>query len=225
MGVSRGRYGDRAVEGAPLERFKPTTGIVAGWAGVGLAVLAVGYVVVAGHTVGGLRLALGAAFGGVVVWTTQIRPRVTAYADSMVLHGTVSDTVVPYAAVNQVTMGQTLNVWVGQKRYVCVGIGRSVGAEARQRVRSRGSGDLLGMNRAARAFDTPEAAPSRSAGTQYHAFVLNRITDLVVAARKQADHPGADLLPRAEVSRHVAVLELTALVVTGAAFVLSFLLH
>jgi hypothetical protein len=120
-----------------------------------------------------------------------------------VLHGTVTDTVVPYAAVDEVTMGRTLNVFVGAKRHVCVGIGRSM--------RDR----------------TP---PDRRAGIDYHDVVLDRVTSLVTVARAQpvsGPDPGqADrtTTPVGGVSRYVALPEVVALVGTGLAFAVSLLL-
>ena len=116
-----------------LERFKPTTGLVIGWAGVAIAVFTVVYVALQVHTVVGLRIGLGAVFAAVLVWSTQLRPRVTAYTSSLLLKGSVRDARVPYVLIDEVTMGQTLNVWVGDQRFVCIGIGKSLGSDIRQR--------------------------------------------------------------------------------------------
>ena len=209
---------ESTVREEPLERFKPTSGMVAGWCGVAIAVLVVGYVVIGEHSVLGLRLALGAAFAGVLVWATQLRPRVTAYPQALTLHGTVSDVVVPYLAVDEVTMGQTLNVWSGGRRYVCVGIGTPVGFDTRQRMRAQRSGGLLGGNRVSHltGSDLP-----RDTSPTYQAFVLSRIVDLVASARQQPRDPSAAVPP---VRTTYAVPEVTALVVTGAGLLLSLLL-
>ncbi len=79
----------------PLERFKPTTGLFLGWAGIAAAAFTVVYCAAAVHTVVGLRVALGAVVAGVVVWMSQVRPRATAYADRLRLLGTVRDVHVP----------------------------------------------------------------------------------------------------------------------------------
>ena len=133
----------------PIERFKPTNGIVAGWCGLSLAAVVIAYVALADHSLLGLRVGLGAAFGGVLVWATQLRPRVTAYPDALLMRGTISDLTIPYVLVDEVTMGQTLNVWAKGRRYVCVGIGRSLGYDVRQQFRGQRSGGLLGENRVA----------------------------------------------------------------------------
>ena len=204
--------------GEPLERFKPTSGMVGGWSGLVVGVLVVGYVVVAEHSVLGLRVALGAAFAGVLVWCTQLRPRVTAYHDALTLHGPVSDVAVPYAAVEEVTMGQTLNVWAGGRRYVCVGIGKPLGFDSRQRMRAQRAGGLLGGNRvsAITGSDLP-----RETSPTYQSFVLSRIGDLVATARQ---HPRDRSAAVPGVRRTYAVPELAALGITGGAFLVSLLL-
>jgi hypothetical protein len=198
----------------PIERFKPTNGLVAGWSGLALAVLVIVYVALADHSLLGLRVGLGAAFAGVLVWATQLRPRVTAYPDAMLMQGSIADLTIPYVLVDEVTMGQTLNVWAQGRRYVCVGIGRSLGYDVRQKFRGQRSGGLLGENRAAAfgAEDTPPAGPS------YQNFVLSRIHDLVAAARKDGSRS-----PEAAVRKAYAVPELVALALTGTAFVVSLL--
>lgn len=206
----------------PLERFKPTTGVGVGWSGLALALLAIVWVVLNEHSVLGLRVGLGAAFGAVVLWVTQFRPRVTAYPARLLMRGSVRDTHVPLVVVDEVAMGQTLNIWVGSRRYVCIGIGRSVGSEMRQKARSMGSGSLLGPNRMHQFAGRSDETDARPAGMAYSTFVLNRITDLVAQARNV--EPPVEGATRPEVRQEYAVLEIVALALTGAAFLTSFLL-
>lgn len=204
---------DRPDPERPVERFKPTHGLVAGWSGLVLVAVVVGYCALAEHSQLGLRVVLGAAFGGVLTWVTQLRPRVTAYPDTLLMHGSLSDVTIPYVLVDEVTMGQTLNVWAGGRRYVCVGIGRSLGYEVRQKFRSQRSGGLLGESRAAEfGVDATRSGPT------YQSFVLTRILDLVAEAHRLGSPS-----PEPEVHKQYAVPELVALAVTGAAFVLSLL--
>ena len=79
-----------------LERFKPTTGTFIGIAGLLIAAFALGYVVLNVHSMAGLRIGLGAVFGAVVVWASQLRPRVTAYTKDLHLKGPLRDARVPY---------------------------------------------------------------------------------------------------------------------------------
>jgi len=212
---------ERGVE--PVERFKPTSGTYVGWCGVVVAAVVIGYVALRDHSVLGLRLALAAAFGGMLIWITQLRPRATAYPRGLLLLGSLKDTFVPYLAISEVTMGQTLNVWVGRRRFVCVGIGRSIGFEMRQRVRSHGQGSQMGGNRSYQFAGRAETTPSHESGMTYQVFVLNRINDLVAAARNEQDRQGADV-PVPEVQGRYALPEIVAVVLTGAAFVASLFL-
>ncbi len=199
----------------PIERFKPTTGIVMGWSGLVLAAVLIAYVALADHSLFGLRLGWGAAFAGVLVWATQLRPRITAYPDALLMHGSIADVTVPYVLVEEVTMGQTLNVWAQGRRYVCVGIGRPLGYGVRQRFRAERSGGLLGENRTAGfGADVP-----RSTDPSYQSFVLSRIHDLVAAARRDGPR-----MREPRVHKAYAVPELAGLAVTGTAFVISLLL-
>lgn len=209
-----------AARGEPVERFKPTAGVFVGWTGLTLALLTITYVVVFERSFGGLQLALGAAFVAALVWATQLRPRATAYAEELVIHGSIQDTAIPYVAIGEVTMGQTLSVVAAGRRFVCVGIGRSLGSEARQRVRAHAQSGLLGPARVSQVTGA-EAPASRHGSTSYPDFVLTRIQDLVAAARTRADRAGNH--DRTEVRRTYAVPELVALVVTGLAFAVSLL--
>jgi len=204
----------RPEPGRPVERFRPTNGLVAGWCGLALVAVVIAYAALQEHSPLGVRLVLGAAFAGVLIWVTQLRPRVTAYPDALLMHGSISDTTIPYVLVDEVTMGQTLNVWARGRRYVCVGIGRSLGYDVRQKFRAQRSGGLLGENRAAGfAVEAGRSAPT------YPSFVLSRILDLVAEARR-----GGSATPEPAVHKRYAVPELVGLAVTGTAFVVSLLL-
>ena len=109
----------------PIERFKPTSGMLAGFFGLAIALGLLGYVLVSVHTLTGLRLGIVAVFAVVLVWVTQLRPRATAYPGVLVLRNSLRDTEVPLALVDEVSVRHTLNVWVGDRRYVCIGVGRS----------------------------------------------------------------------------------------------------
>jgi hypothetical protein len=205
-----------------LERFKPTTGMFVGWAGVALAVFAVGYVVIGVHTLVGLRIALAAAFAGVLVWVSQLRPRVTAYTRSLKLQGSVRDTLLPYLLIDEVTMGQTLNVWVGERRYVCIGIGRSLVSDMRQRGKAARQGSLAGKSRSREFSDKADVAAPDQTAMSYQTFVVTRIEELVDQAKRELRRRG-DSTEGLAVTRPYAVPEIVALTATGVAFVVSLL--
>jgi hypothetical protein len=200
----------------PVERFKPTGGQFLGYAGIAAAAVAVGYVALYVHTMTGLRVAIGAVFFGLVTWVTQVRPRATAYPRHVVLKNSVRDAYVPFVLVDEVAIGQTLNVWVGDQRFVCIGIGQSIREDLRARRRKEditgGGSRLTQLSLMAERASTDERAMS------YQTFVVTRLEELVEKAKKEAgnDEPHTP-------ARHViAWPEIAALAVAGLAFVVSF---
>lgn len=202
----------------PVERFKPTSGLILGYAGLALGVVAIGYVAFTQHTILGLRVALGAAFFGVVVWVTQIRPRAAAYPRTLLLKNALRDVEVPLAMVDDVSVRQTLNVWVGEERFVCIGIGESVRSMVRGRRTERPS--MLGSSRWHEFSERAEKAAPDERAMSYTTWVTTRIEELVEQEKKADRSRGGD----GAVRRHVAWPEVVALVVLGAAFVVSLLI-
>jgi hypothetical protein len=203
-----------------VEQFRATSGRLVG--SVSLAAVAglLGYVAVGMQTTTGLRLATGLVFLGVLVWVTQLRPRATAYSDVLHLRNSLRDATVPLEAVDGVTVRRTLNVWVGDRRYVCIGIGTSLRTMAG--FRSRGPASLLGWDRleAYTAAATPPL-PDQNA-TSYPDYVATRIGDLAEDARRRAAlRPGATAPPPRELW---AWPEVVALAGTAVAFGLSLVL-
>ena len=219
---SGGPPGDTSGEERVLERFKPTNGIVVGWAGVLVAAFALGYSMLYVHSAVGLRIGLGAVFAGVVIWVTQLRPRATAYTRTLHLKGSLRDAHVPYVLVDEVTMGQTLNIWVGERRYVCIGIGMSMVADARQRAKKARQGSTLGTGRLHDISQRAESAAPDQTAMSYHTFVVTRIEELVDQAKRELRQRGETADTR--VTQPYAVPEIGALVASGIAFLGSLLL-
>ena len=205
-----------------LERFKPTTGLFVGVVGLLIATFTLGYVVLSVHTTVGLRLGLGAVFGAVVVWVSQLRPRVTAYTRDLHLKGSLRDARVPYVLIDEVTMAQTLNVWVGGRRFMCIGIGKSLGSDIRQRAKKERQGSLLGTSRSREFSERAEVAAPDQTAMSYHTFVVTRIEELVDQAKRELRRRGESTEGLA-VTRPYAVPEIVALTATGVAFVVSLL--
>lgn len=204
----------------PVERFKPTSGIFVGYAGLVFVAVVVVYVAVSVHTVTGLRVALGMLFFGVLVWMTQLRSRATAYPDRLLLKNAVRDAVIPLVLIEEVSVRQTLNVWVGERRFICIGIGRSLRSMVKGRKRSPST---LGSGRMHAFSELAERAAPDQTAMSYDAFVVTRIEQLVEDAKKEAAKQGTatgDARPR----NRYAWPEVAALVVTGAGFVLSYVL-
>lgn len=197
-----------AISAEPVQRFKPTTGVVAGYLGLAVMAAIVVGVVVEYRTLVGLRVALAAMFLAVVVWSTQLRPRAVAYPTVLELRNSLRDYWVPYTLIDEVTVAQTLSVWVGERRYVCIGIGASVRADLKARQREAAEASV-------------HLKPGRDLVTSYRTFVLTTIDELVRREKRRvrlSDRPG----PSAAVERRVAVPELVALLASALLLALSF---
>ncbi len=200
-------------EPAPVEKFRPTNGEILGWGSIAaLAVLLV-VAVVSEPNLTGVRVALGFAVAMVAVWAVLLRPRATAYADTLVLRNMVSDTHLPLAEVDDVSVRHTLNVWVGEARYVCAGIGRSTRQMTGRR--SRGALSAIGLQQADDRMGIAQVGQIGS-GSDYATFVETRIEDLARSARRdlRGEPP--------PVRRLWAVPELAALGLFVAGFAATF---
>jgi hypothetical protein len=202
----------------PVERFKPTSGAVTGYAGLLLVATAIGYVAVAMHTVTGLRVALGALLLGVLIWVTQLRPRATAYPDSLLLRNSLTDTSVPLVLIDDVSVRQTLNVWAGGRRYICIGIGRS----ARHALRGsrRPATSMLGMGKLNDLAQQADRRHPEQSQMSYETFVVTRIDDLVTQAKSTRSNTAES----ARVTHTVAWPETIVLALAGLGFATSLLL-
>ena len=133
------------------------------------------------------------------------------------MQGSIRDTYVPYVLIDEVAMAQTLNVWVGRKRYVCVGIGKSIGYDMRQRVRSQGGNTLFGS----RAYQFTGQGRGGRHGAEVQLPGLRARPDHRPGGGEQGARPRGRQ-PR--VRQQYAVPEIAGLLVSGVAFALSLLL-
>jgi hypothetical protein len=186
----------------PVHAFKPTSGTVLGTMGVVAAGLVVVLAALTDHTVTGLRAALGAALVALLVWMVLLRPRVTAYSDTLVLRNMAGDVHIPLATVDDVTVRQVLVVQAAGERHTCAGIGRPTRSMLRS---AAGRRDASG----------PETSSGNHA---YATFVETAIEELARSARRDAEgDPGP-------VRRRWAVAELAAAAVLVLALAVSFIL-
>lgn len=199
-------------DAGPIEKFKPTTGAIVGMVGLVPLVALLVYVVVAVHSVTGVRVGLALAFCAVLVWATQLRPRATAYPGFLRIKNALLDTDIPYGVIDDVSVRQTLNVWVGDVRYICIGIGRR--SKSLMSGRRRSAAAVLGMERLHEYAEQAKHPALDQTSTTYETFVVTRIEDLVDRAKRQLR--GAQ--PTGTVRRRIAVPEAAALVVLGVAF-------
>jgi hypothetical protein len=203
----------------PVERFRPTSGRLLGLTGVVVCALLLVYVALTVPSLTGLRVGLALAFVGVLIWTTQLRPRATAYRSRLVLRNSFRDTTVPLHAVEDLNVRRMLNVWVAGERYVCIGIGRSLRSIVKRK--PSGPASLLGFDKVESYSDTATPPRPDQSAMSYADFVETRLTALVEEARRRSSAAGGTTEP----PRHSwAWPEIGLLAVTGAAFVVSLLL-
>ena len=100
---------------APVHRFRPTNGTAVGVAGLLTATAVVVLVLLTERSATGLRVAIAAAGVAVLVWAVLLRPRVVASEETLLLRHALSDVHLPLAAVEDVVVRSTLNVWVGER--------------------------------------------------------------------------------------------------------------
>ncbi len=219
MTAAQGRPGGAE----PVERFVPTSGRLVGYLSLVVIAGLLVHLALNVHTTTGLRLGTGLLFLGVLVWVTQLRPRATAYPETLHLRNSLRDATVPLALVDEISVRRMLVVWVGPERYVCIGIGTPLRKIVK--AKTRGPSSLLGWDRL-EAY-TESATPLRPDQTamSYQDFVETRIAALVEDARRRSQSPGAEARTSDEEPRRTwAWPEIIALAGTGTAFVLSLVL-
>lgn len=207
-----GTRGDTTT-GEPVERFRATTGHVTGIFGLLIAAATLGYVVLRVHSVTGLRLAFAMAVFATLVWVSQLRPRATAYPETLVLRNMFRDTFVPLRLIEEVAVRQMLYVWVGDRRYGCVGIGRSVRSLVGHK---RPSARVLGFGKMVDEAEKIDIPHPEHTAMPYATFVEIRIDDLAKFARKQ---PVTE--PAATVRTRWAWPEIVVLAVSCVGFVVT----
>ncbi len=106
---------------AAVERFRPASGRETGVLGLALVT---GLVVVA--ALQGLPLWVfgGCVVTGLLMWAAFLRPAVRIDHADLVLRSMFATTRLPLAAIEEVRIGHTLAVVVGERRYVSPAVGR-----------------------------------------------------------------------------------------------------
>lgn len=192
------------------ERFTPTSGR---WTGGAALVLALGLVVLA--VLGGagshaLSVALGGCFLAALAWVVLLRPRVSLTSSTLELRNMLDTIHVPLAAIEGLVIRQVTAVRVGEKRYVCSALGRSL--------RSMVKGD-----RRARSLMPGNQPPAPS----YVDFVESRIQARMDDARAQLGirrGSSEQAALAAQVRRRPAIPEIAALAITGVAFLATLMI-
>ncbi len=112
-----------------------------------------------------------------------------------------------------------MHVFVGDTKFVCVGVGNSLSADVRQRAKQR-RGAMRGATRR-HDFDEQSRLAQAGSGLTYQTFVTTRIEQLVEEAKRAGGVPEH---PEGLVVTRWALPEVVALVVSGTAFVVACVL-
>ena len=177
-------------------RFGPTTGGFVGWLGVGVGLLASGWVLVDSRDVGSLRAVCLLLILVVLSWTYLLRPRVVLHPDELELRNALADWHLPLASVQGVRVRQTTVVYTEADQYVGIAVGHPL-----RKMMRRGPADELDPDQAITGLPSEQVA-----------YLM---TEQVMA---QADTARALGKEQAAPRRTWALPEATALVVLAVAF-------
>lgn len=200
----------------PVQKFKATTGHVIGWLGLAVCVAVVVVVATSEQHLVGLRVALGAVLVAVLIQVALLRPSATAYDETLVLRGMVSDTTLPLAGIDAVVVRHMLVVWVGEDRYTCSSIARSTRSMVKRR--KPGAMSVLGLYQADDRMGAVGASGDIGGSGDYATFVETRIDDLARSARRDGRYGPP-------VRRRWAWVEVAALGAAALAFLLSLVVR
>jgi hypothetical protein len=138
-------------------RYKPTSGLLAGWLGVGLATVVLVAVLLDDHTSRGTRVAFLAAVCGLLVWCFMLRPRLIIGSTEVELRNPFASWHVPLASVRRVAVRAVTRVHTDDRRYDGVAVGRPVRSLMRARPQRQQSIGVPGLG-GRRMNENPDAA-------------------------------------------------------------------
>ena len=202
-----------------VEKFAPNGGTVIAVIG---GVVAVGFIVGWAVDMDDVPLWVPAValLGGIVLYTSTVRPRVRVQGRELVLRNMLTTFYIPLAAIEEIAVQQVLAVRAGGKRYVCAGVGRTL------RQAMKGSAVQKAREQMGGLRGEMAAATVREPGMNYADYVEIRIQELVNEDRMRRGvkrfSPEADELAK-QIRRELAWPELIALVAFAAFFVVAIL--
>jgi hypothetical protein len=211
---------DESLEG--LEHFAPTGGRIVGVLGLVMAAGLVGLWALDRDGVPA-PVAAAALVGGVLVWASLLRPRVSVSRDTLFLRNMLETVHVPLAAIDELVVRQILVARVGDKKFVSPAVGRKL----RKVMRAPRPGQIFLPDVPDKMEDAlgPAASADRPPTTvDYVDHVEGRLRELIAEAR--APHgirpysDEAEALAR-DVRRQPAWPEIVALALSTALFVVT----
>jgi hypothetical protein len=208
-----------------LEHFAPTGGRVMGVLGLVMAAAFVGLWALNPDDVPA-AVAAAALVGGVLVWASLLRPRVSVSRETLHLRNMLDTVRVPLAAIDELVVRQVLMVRVGDKKFVSPAVGRKL----RKVLRAPRPGQIFLPtlpDRMDDALGPPDASERVPTTVDYVDHVEGRLRERVTEARTRhgvrAYSDEAEALAR-DVRRDPAWLEIAALGVAVLLLVVTLVL-
>jgi hypothetical protein len=208
-----------------IQRFRPTNGRLMGFLGLALCVLAAALFVVyesPGKAVPGL---LGSGFAALLVWLAMLRPGVEATPTHLRMRTLFETVSIPLASVETVVVRRYLLVRSGGRKYICPAISRPLRRTVRSELRWSGGRQLLQPGVTEEQLNaTSVRTDVQEQGLSYPDFVEQRIAHLAAddrARRGIGERSEEEYELGSQVERRTAWVEIGALVLLAAAFVVA----
>jgi hypothetical protein len=106
--------------------FPPNSGVLTGWLAVAFGLAGMVWAGTSMHDVVGVRVGLGSALLVVVAYAFMLRPRIKVSDGVLLLVNPLEDVSMPLSVVDRVLVRSTTKVYVGEKKYTAVAVGRKV---------------------------------------------------------------------------------------------------
>ncbi|MEP6814286.1 MAG: hypothetical protein ABI873_01905 [Marmoricola sp.] len=106
--------------------FTPNNGVLTGWLAIALGVGGLVWAAMNPHTAVGVRLGVGSGLLMLVAYAFLLRPRIKVTEGVLLLVNPLEDVSMPLSIVDKVVVRSTTRVYVGEKNYSAVAVGRKV---------------------------------------------------------------------------------------------------
>lgn len=106
--------------------FPPTSGVLTGYLAILLGIAGLVWAVLSMHTLVGARVGIGSALLLVVGYAFMLRPRIKVTDGVLLLVNPLENVSMPLTIVDKVVVRSTTRVYVDDKRYTAVAVGRKV---------------------------------------------------------------------------------------------------
>jgi hypothetical protein len=106
--------------------FPPNNGVLTGWIAVAFGIAGLVWAAMSKHPVVGVRIGLGSVLLILVAYSFMLRPRIKVSDGILLLVNPLEDVSMPLSLVDKVLVRSTTKVYVGERKYTGVAVGRRV---------------------------------------------------------------------------------------------------